>query len=227
MGRTSYTHAEVRATVDRVVAVARDFDATVLVVPSRGLWLKASSTTERALHEEVVDALRAHGLTVGSELVKVVNGKRGDVRLRVTDVGGLGRATAELMAGKLDQVKSGDAFVLDKYVPDDQPALRVFVPPALPTPKALEVRRKLEEVKAKVGWVEDPTVTAPTHVLAWSGKAWTLTRPDGSVDALGEAADGGRGVRNGSRMRRGGSSGAHAPAGHPGRHGRRARARRR
>ena len=140
----------------------------------------------RSAQEIALQGGRAHGLTAGSELVKVVNGKRSPVRLRLTEVTGPARSTAALVAGKLAELKPGDLFVLDKYVAADVPSLRVFVPPALPARASLALVAQVASLRGspRITWVEDPTVTAPTHVLWWNGQAWALTRPDGNLDAF-------------------------------------------
>jgi hypothetical protein len=63
-GAPPYSKARVRFVADTLAELARGYDATVLIIPSRGLWLELQQRDEDRLHREVVDGLVKRGLHV-------------------------------------------------------------------------------------------------------------------------------------------------------------------
>lgn len=62
MRRNRYSKPILDASVDRLLRLIEPFDATVLVIPSRGLWVGGNEETERRVHDEFVAALRGGGV---------------------------------------------------------------------------------------------------------------------------------------------------------------------
>lgn len=64
VGTRPVSAEEIAATVDRLAALAEGFEATVLLVPSRGLWLERSAVDSDRAHRAMAAALAARGLAV-------------------------------------------------------------------------------------------------------------------------------------------------------------------
>ncbi len=121
------------------------------------------------------------GLTPGAELVPLGQGGPKGLRLRVDKVQGPTRSTASAIAGAIGAVKGGLLLTVDRWGRPAASALRLHAPPAelsvADLAAAATALRK--RAGAKVVWVDDPTTTAPTHVIARKGGAWVLEGPDG------------------------------------------------
>jgi hypothetical protein len=129
---------------------------------------------------------QALGLDEGCELRKVGARDAGNpVRLRVETVPGLGTATARIVAGTTKEVAAGDQFEIDLWS-TRLARLRIWQAPPL-EPEALEKMvselPRLKQLGAT--WVDDPSVTTPTHVAWWDGEAWKLVGPQGRSVRLG------------------------------------------
>ena len=109
------------------------------------------------------------------------------VRVRVTEIHGLSRATAQVIEGNVKTVRVGDLFEVDGWVVPQVAALRVWLPATLPVADVQRLAREWSTLRRTEGihWVEDPTEVTPTHVLAWNGSAWTLAGPGGRAEDLG------------------------------------------
>jgi len=59
-----YSETVIASSVERVLKIAKPFKATVVIVPSRGLWIGKNRDTERQVHERVVTLLRDGGVNV-------------------------------------------------------------------------------------------------------------------------------------------------------------------
>jgi hypothetical protein len=120
-------------------------------------------------------------------------GERPRPRLKVTRVTGLASAEAEPIEGNADAISVGDIFEVDRWVAGDSP-LRVWWPSSLPSRAQLEEavgRLSTLQGSPALDWVEDPTATSPTHVLAWDGTGWQLSGADkfyrlGATPSTGE-----------------------------------------
>lgn len=99
------------------------------------------------------------------------------VRLRVEEVKGWRRATARVIAGDPQKLRSGDLFALDLWVVSGEPLLRVWLLPAtLSTADLQRLAKELDSLRVsdRAQWIEDPTEESPTHELFWTGTAWVL-----------------------------------------------------
>jgi hypothetical protein len=135
------------------------------------------------------------GLGVGSDLTK----KPGDsdnakstaaaVRIRITELEGFTRSKAELIApATANQVEPGDLFELDKWVAPEQSRLKVWLPPATLTAKAIEaVAKELAKLQSseRIEWVADPVMTSPSYLISWDGTNWDLAKGSGTPQSLG------------------------------------------
>jgi len=64
MRRNRYSEDILRMSVDRLARLVEDYEATVVVIPSRGLWAGGNEETEGRVHEAFVARLRAAGIDV-------------------------------------------------------------------------------------------------------------------------------------------------------------------
>ncbi len=130
----------------------------------------------------------ALGLRPGTELVR--EGSDGQVtRLRVTGSEGMSRSTAEITEAN-DLPKSGDLFRVERWVSTASAPLRLYVPPPVShdeLKQSLAAAAELAE-SPRLRWIEDPTESAPDHLLSWEGE-WVLRRWDGSSVSMGAGID--------------------------------------
>ena len=61
-------------TADRLAALDRRYDLTVLIIPSRGLWVGTRQSETRDVHDRMVKALRERGVTVIDPLPELEKG---------------------------------------------------------------------------------------------------------------------------------------------------------
>jgi hypothetical protein len=139
---------------------------------------------------------RVVGIYEGAELKRVAE-QPGDasVKLRVTK-SDLGTSVADLVdpATSRGTVKGGDLFEVDVWSHPVDASLRVFVPPS--TLKLADVERQVAETKTwgglgNITWLDSATKRTPSHILRWSGSAWTLRSALGEELALGTTVDAG------------------------------------
>jgi len=114
------------------------------------------------------------GLGVGTEFTSENQGSGGKpVLLRITDLKGIARSTAEIVSPAGAKVAPGEFFDLSKWVPADTPALRVWLWPSnLSQDTILAAAAQIQASGAAL--VSDPAEQQWTHVLSWDGKNWTL-----------------------------------------------------
>jgi len=62
--RNRFSEDVLRMSTERLARVIDDYDATVLIIPSRGLWVGENLAVESRVHEELVSRLRAMGIDV-------------------------------------------------------------------------------------------------------------------------------------------------------------------
>jgi len=134
-----------------------------------------------------LQAGRAEELAPGCELVARGAPPGQGVRLRVVKVTGLSSSQSAVINGRVEAVKPGDLFELDKWVAPDRPNLTVWVPPAA-TPAeiaaASTVFREFQKRHPESEMSIDPATLSPSHVVSWDGQAWSLRGP-GGTRALG------------------------------------------
>ncbi|MFO0730985.1 MAG: DUF4384 domain-containing protein [Nitrospiraceae bacterium] len=136
----------------------------------------------------------ALGLRPGTELVPTHSAGGPPLRLRITQVRDLLRSQAAVIQGNWKSIRSGDEFEVVHWGSLPERTLKIYIPP--PTTDetsvlnlSIELRRHLTAAGAT--WVEDPAEQAITHLLAWTGKQWTLTGPTGPGIALGPQPESG------------------------------------
>jgi hypothetical protein len=127
----------------------------------------------------VLDAGMASELGPGSELVQVTQtGQLGSTRIRVQQVTGLTRSSAEVVSGAGAKIAVGDLFEVAKWVPLQSNVLNVWTaPPTLGQEEIAAAVRELAllHANANVTLVEDPARQAPTHMISWDGQQWKLS----------------------------------------------------
>ncbi len=78
-----------------------------------------------------LDIGRVSGLGAGSEFTSMVpNSARQKIVLRVTSLDGLARSSAQIVSPAGAKVGAGDVFELSKWVPADNPPLRIWLWPS-------------------------------------------------------------------------------------------------
>ena len=130
----------------------------------------------------------ALGLTPGTELIRAPGtSNRAPLRLRITKLLDLLASQAMVIQGAWTDLRPGDEFELVHHGQSQSRPLRLWLPPVIED--ATAVLRLASDVRSAlpstVIWVEDPTVTAPTHVIYWNGKEWIRTAPSQGAVALG------------------------------------------
>jgi hypothetical protein len=136
----------------------------------------------------------ANGLAVGSEL-RAVSDRRGDLRLTVIAIRGLGQATARVQSAPgraAPTIQSGDLFEVIGWAAPPARRLRVWMPRISEGGSAIsDLARLLAEKAAarSVRWVSDPLDVTPTHLLRWSGSVWELLDASGGTEVVGPFAN--------------------------------------
>jgi hypothetical protein len=124
-----------------------------------------------------LDIGRVSGVGVGSEFTSIdaIAGSK-TLQLRITELSGIARSTAEVVSPAGAKVAPGTIFELSKWVPADNPPLRIWLWPA--TLSETEVEAAAAQVQASgAALVSDPAEQPWTHVLSWGGTHWTLQVP--------------------------------------------------
>ncbi len=121
------------------------------------------------------------GLTAGAELIPVDGAGPSGLRLRVAKVLGPTRSLAVVVQGRSNGIKGGLLLSVDKWGPPAPTALRLHAPAADLTAAAVRAAAAAFRTQAanRIVWVDDPTVTPPTHTLARRGGSWVLSGPEG------------------------------------------------
>jgi hypothetical protein len=120
------------------------------------------------------------GVGVGTEFTSENPASDGKpVLLRISDLNGIARSTAEVVSPAGAKVTPGEFFALTKWVPADSPALRVWLWPSnLSQDDVLAAAMQVQAASAAL--VSDPAEQQWTHVLSWDGKNWTLQQAGSS-----------------------------------------------
>ena len=130
----------------------------------------------------------ALGLTVGTELVRAAGtSNRGSLRLRISSVRDLLVSQAMVLQGSWKDLRPGDEFeIVHRGSSTDRP-FRLWLPPTTDDVSgALRLASDLRgALPSSATWVEDPTVTAPTHLIFWNGAEWIQSPPSKLPVALG------------------------------------------
>ncbi len=64
MAKNTYSEAILASSVRKLIEVTRPFDTTILIIPSRGLWIGSNIQTEATVHDKFVADLKKAGLRV-------------------------------------------------------------------------------------------------------------------------------------------------------------------
>lgn len=123
-----------------------------------------------------LDIGRVSGLGTGSEFTSMVPDKAGQKAvLRITSLDGLARSSAQIVSPAGAKVATGDVFELSKWVPADNPPLRVWLWPSnLSEADLLAAASQVQASGAAL--VSDPAEDQWTHILSWDGAHWTLQK---------------------------------------------------
>lgn len=62
--KNAYSETVLASSARKLVEITRPFDSTVLIIPSRGLWIGSNIATETLVHDKFVAGLRNTGLKV-------------------------------------------------------------------------------------------------------------------------------------------------------------------
>ena len=121
-----------------------------------------------------LDIGRVSGVGVGSEFTATSPDSKGQtVKLRVTDLQGIARSSANVISPTGAKVAAGEVFELTKWIPAEQAPLRVWL-----WPFNLSIQQVVAAgetiASSEVLLVSDPAEQAWTHVLCWDGSNWTL-----------------------------------------------------
>ncbi|MDP9132622.1 MAG: DUF4384 domain-containing protein, partial [Nitrospirota bacterium] len=148
-----------------------------------------------------LNIVRAHGpedvelqggtalvLTRGTELVRAPGiSNRAPLRLRINKVHDLLTSQAAVVQGAWKDLRPGDEFEIVHRGNSHDSLFRLWLPPMIED--AAGAWRLAADLRMAVGsiatWVEDPTVTAPTHLIYWNGEEWILSPPSRRAVALG------------------------------------------
>ncbi|MBL7128505.1 MAG: caspase family protein [Ignavibacteria bacterium] len=132
----------------------------------------------------------ANGLDIGCELINFSTGNdTKNIRLKVKDVFGLSKCNAEVIEGNIDDVKTSDLFILDRWVSQSKPGLFVWMQPSEYSYQQL-TKIALEFYKIKneesIIWVDDPTEEEPSHIIYFDNEKWIIRDTTGYVIDIGK-----------------------------------------
>lgn len=121
----------------------------------------------------------AIGVTPNTELIRVSRSSDApELRVRVTDVLGLAKSRGRVIKGEWRRLRPGDELELLRKGSASGSALPVWIPPASADQKEIKAfAGELKRVLPARGvmFVEDPTLSGPTHVLSWDGDQWIMS----------------------------------------------------
>ena len=145
--------------------------AAALETDDSGVWL---------------DIGRVSGVGVGSEFTATGADSKGQtVKLRVAELEGIARSTATVLSPPGASVAPGQIFELTKWIPAEQPPLRVWLWPSNLSQQDILAAASAVQA-AGVPPVADPASQPWTHILCWDGKNWTLQKAGApTADLLG------------------------------------------
>jgi len=123
-----------------------------------------------------LDIGKVSGVGVGSEFTATNPDSKGQtIKLRVTELEGIARSSASVISPAGAKVAPGEVFELTKWIPAEQPPLRVWLWPSnLSEQDILAAAATINA--AGVSLVSDPAEEPWTHILCWDGKNWTLQK---------------------------------------------------
>ncbi len=130
----------------------------------------------------------AVALTPGTELVGAAGAStRQPVRLRVSKVHDLLVSQAVVLQGSWKDLRPGDELEIVHRGPSHHSPFRLWLPPAIDdTIAALRLASDVRlGLPSSASWVDDPTITPPSHLVFWNGKEWILSPPSKRAVALG------------------------------------------
>jgi hypothetical protein len=133
-----------------------------------------------------LDIGQVAGLGVGTEFTSEQPGKDGKpVVLRIKELNGIARSTADVVSPAGATVAAGEIFELSKWVPDESSTLRVWMWPSnLSEQQVLAAAGQVRASGADL--VVDPAEEQWTYVLSWDGSQWMLLKAgDASPVSLG------------------------------------------
>ena len=121
----------------------------------------------------------AVGIYPNTELHRVGDsGADSLTRIRISEVQGINRSVAKVIAGHLGSIHPSDLFEIDMWSLPDEALLRIWLPDsgAFSQGSFDHTIGEFSALKKALGssWVQDPTEESPTHVVMWDGKAWEL-----------------------------------------------------
>jgi hypothetical protein len=122
----------------------------------------------------LLDIGRVSGIGPGSEFTSTAEtGASKGAILRVHELDGIARSTAEIVSPTKAKVASGDVFELTKLVPAESDPLLFWLGPS--TLSEADILAAAAEVKsAGVALVADPAEEPWTDMLRWDGSSWIL-----------------------------------------------------
>jgi len=123
-----------------------------------------------------LDIGQAAGLGAGSEFTSEQPGKDGKpVVLRIRELNGIARSTAEVVSPAGATVTLGTVFDLTKWAPNESSVLRIWLWPSnLSEQQILAAATQIEA--SSVSLIADPAEQPWTHVLTWDGSQWMLLK---------------------------------------------------
>jgi Caspase domain len=132
----------------------------------------------------------ALGLGIGSQIVFSESSVAKKVRVEITDQT-LSTSTGKILEGDAGSLKAGGVFTVDKWVPANQSALKLWVPPLNLTKEAIrdaadQVEKARSSDSPKI--VDDPSETSLTHFISWTGQDWVVQNlKTGKTTSLGKS----------------------------------------
>jgi hypothetical protein len=131
-----------------------------------------------------LDIGQASGVGPGSEFTSVAEAGRADVvKLRVKDLQGIARSSAEVVSPSNARIVPGQIFELTKLVPAPSDPLLFWLWPS--NLSQADILAAAAEIKAAgIASVSDPAEETWTDILSWGGANWTLQHAkSGSSDS--------------------------------------------
>jgi hypothetical protein len=124
----------------------------------------------------LLDIGQVAGLGVGSEFTSELPAKDGSpVVLRIKELNGIARSTADVVSPAGATVAPGEIFDLSKWVPFESATLRIWLGSAnLSEQQVLAAAAEIQASGATL--VADPAEQSWTHVLTWDGSQWMLKK---------------------------------------------------
>jgi hypothetical protein len=121
-----------------------------------------------------LDIGKVSGVGAGTEFTSLTPDAEGQrVQLRITNLDGIARSSAQVVTPAGANVAAGDVFEMTKWVAADNPPLEIWLWPSnLSESDILAAAAQVSASGASL--VSDPAEQQWTHVLSWDGSHWTL-----------------------------------------------------